>query len=260
MDQVFRRILGKTERSLVNEIIAVRKRWAHQEPFSSDDAYRALDSVERLLAAVSAPESDEVGRMKMELLRRRFDEQARGEKRKSVSQAIESEETNSPAERAAKAILEQRGNRPRLYRNTLVFLATDKTRLRDLDEAARKFLAWVSILAEQNTDCPVPMPPPEPERHASSAANRPHRLEIHCFYSFQPPEPLVSLVPGPPTHRARRHGAGPGRHRALCHPHRRFRPLPFGVRTGTRPRPHRIDRPLCPGQVLATRLSADHVR
>jgi hypothetical protein len=60
-----------------------------------------------------------------------------------------SKETNSPAELAAKAILESRGNTPRLYRNTLVFLAADKTRLQDLDEAARKYLAWVSILAEQ---------------------------------------------------------------------------------------------------------------
>jgi hypothetical protein len=79
--EVFRHILGKTERSLVNEIIAVRNRWAHQEPFSSDDAYRALDSAERLLSAVSAPEGEEVDRMKMELLRVRFDEQTRSEKR-----------------------------------------------------------------------------------------------------------------------------------------------------------------------------------
>ena len=42
-----------------------------------------------------------------------------------------------------------RGNTPRLYRNTLVFLAADKTRLQDLDEAARKYLAWESILAEK---------------------------------------------------------------------------------------------------------------
>jgi len=43
----------------------------------------------------------------------------------------------------------QRGNTPRLYRNTLVFLAADKARLQDLDEAARKYLAWESILAEK---------------------------------------------------------------------------------------------------------------
>jgi Swt1-like HEPN len=42
--EVFRRILGKTERSLVNELLAVRNGWAHQETFSGDDTYRALVS------------------------------------------------------------------------------------------------------------------------------------------------------------------------------------------------------------------------
>ena len=48
-----------------------------------------------------------------------------------------SKEPGSAAETAAKAIFESRGNTPRLYRNTLVFLAADKTRLQDLDEATR---------------------------------------------------------------------------------------------------------------------------
>ena len=61
-----------------------------------------------------------------------------------------SKEPDCAAEVAAKTILESRGNTPRLYRNTLVFLAADKTRLQDLDEAARKFLAWESILAEKD--------------------------------------------------------------------------------------------------------------
>jgi len=56
-----------------------------------------------------------------------------------------SKEPGSAAETAAKAILEARGNTPRLYRNTLVFLAADKTRLQDLDEAARRFLAWECV-------------------------------------------------------------------------------------------------------------------
>jgi hypothetical protein len=60
-----------------------------------------------------------------------------------------SREGGSPAELAAKAILQTRGNAPRLYQNTLVFLAADKTRLQDLDEAARKYLAWQSILADE---------------------------------------------------------------------------------------------------------------
>lgn len=87
---VFRQVLGKTDRSLVNEIIAVRNKWAHQEAFSSDDAYRALDSSVRLLTAISASQADDVEKMRMELLRVRFDEQARGEKRKTAGIAIES--------------------------------------------------------------------------------------------------------------------------------------------------------------------------
>jgi len=57
-------------------------------------------------------------------------------------------EAGNAAEAAAKAILESRGNTPRLFRNTLVFLAADKVRLQDLDEALRKYLAWASILTE----------------------------------------------------------------------------------------------------------------
>ena len=57
----------------------------------------------------------------------------------------------TPPKMPPKAILETRGNTPRLYRNTLVFLAADKTRLQDLEEAARRYLAWDSILAEKET-------------------------------------------------------------------------------------------------------------
>jgi predicted AAA+ superfamily ATPase len=92
---VFRKTLGKAERSLVNELLDVRNRWAHQNPFSGDDADRALDSVSRLLTAVSAPQADEVGKMKMELRRLIFDEQVRGEKRKSAGTAIESQATGN---------------------------------------------------------------------------------------------------------------------------------------------------------------------
>ena len=81
---------GQAERSLVSELRDVRNKWAHQKPFSSDDAYRALDSAGRLLTAVSAPQADEIEKMKMELLRLRFDEQVRSEKRKSAGTAIES--------------------------------------------------------------------------------------------------------------------------------------------------------------------------
>ena len=87
-NDVFRTILGPAERSLVGELRGHRNKWAHQETFSSDDAYRALDSVGRLLAAVSAPQSEELERLKMELLRVRFDEQARGERRRQAGTAV----------------------------------------------------------------------------------------------------------------------------------------------------------------------------
>jgi predicted AAA+ superfamily ATPase len=90
---IFRKTLGHAERTLVSELREVRNRWAHQQPFSSDDAYRALDSANRLLSAVSAAQADELEKMKMELLRVRFDEQARSERRKASSPLIESQNT-----------------------------------------------------------------------------------------------------------------------------------------------------------------------
>ena len=80
---VFNRTLGSAERSLVNELRDVRNRWAHQEAFSSNDAHRALDSMERLLVAVSAEQAQEVQQMRMDLLRVQFDEQRRSEMRKA---------------------------------------------------------------------------------------------------------------------------------------------------------------------------------
>ena len=89
-NQVFRKTLGPAERSLVQELRDHRNKWAHQEVFSGDNADRALDSAERLLTAVSAPQADEVRKIKIELRRLVLDEQVRGEKRKSASTAIES--------------------------------------------------------------------------------------------------------------------------------------------------------------------------
>ena len=81
---VFERILSRAERSMVFELREVRDTWAHQKPFSTDDAYRALDSMHRLLAAVSALEATDVEAQKQELLRVRFEEQARKEVRKTA--------------------------------------------------------------------------------------------------------------------------------------------------------------------------------
>ncbi len=79
---VFSKKLGKAERNLVEELRNTRNDWAHQKPFTTDDAYRALDSIHRLLSAISAEQAAEIERSKQELLRVRFDEQARTETRK----------------------------------------------------------------------------------------------------------------------------------------------------------------------------------
>ena len=89
-NEIFRNTLGHAERSLVSELRTHRNSWAHQERFSSDDAYRMLDSAERLLVAISASQAQEIERLRMELLRVRFDQQVRDVRRKKVGRAITS--------------------------------------------------------------------------------------------------------------------------------------------------------------------------
>jgi predicted AAA+ superfamily ATPase len=86
---VFRKTLGHGERSLVSELRDVRNRWAHQGAFSSDDADRALDSMARLLSAVSASQADDVNKMKQELRRNIFEQQVRAEKHRAGGSLIE---------------------------------------------------------------------------------------------------------------------------------------------------------------------------
>ena len=89
-NEVFRAKLSQTDRTYVSELRDMRNRWAHQETFSTDDAYRALDTAHRLLLDVSAAEQAvEVDRMKQELLRTRFSEQTRQRERKAAVAPIE---------------------------------------------------------------------------------------------------------------------------------------------------------------------------
>lgn len=53
--------------------------------------------------------------------------------------------TETDAERAARHILENRGNSQRLYKNMLVFVAPDQTDMEALVQSVREFLAWESI-------------------------------------------------------------------------------------------------------------------
>lgn len=94
-NDVFRRTLGFAERTYVSELRDYRNKWAHQEPFSSRDTLRVLDSTARLLKSISSPETDEIERMYKELLRLSFDEQVRGERRKGNGKSVESTVTGS---------------------------------------------------------------------------------------------------------------------------------------------------------------------
>ncbi len=76
-DRAFAAELRRSDRNLVFELRDVRNRWAHNEAFSVDAAYRALDSVELLLTAADAREATEVGTAKAELMRLKFEAQAR---------------------------------------------------------------------------------------------------------------------------------------------------------------------------------------
>jgi len=89
-NSVFKNTLGHAERSIVSELRDVRNRWAHNEQFGTNDSIRALDSMERLLNAVSAAEvGTEVAQMRMDLMRTMFDEQRRQEMRKKSVQPTE---------------------------------------------------------------------------------------------------------------------------------------------------------------------------
>ncbi|MCA9235611.1 MAG: ATP-binding protein, partial [Planctomycetales bacterium] len=62
-----------------------------------------------------------------------------------------SKQSDTAAQREAAAILDTRGTSPRNYKNSLVFVAPDANRLRDLAEAVRQWKAWNSICDEQKS-------------------------------------------------------------------------------------------------------------
>lgn len=72
---VFRHKLGFLERSLVSELREYRNRWAHQTPFGFEDTYRILDSVERLLKAVGAKESETLCKERQALMQEEVSEE-----------------------------------------------------------------------------------------------------------------------------------------------------------------------------------------
>ncbi len=89
-EKVFKQHLSYTERALASELIDVRNKWAHQARLSTEDTYRSLDSMTRLLSAIGATEERVVADQKQEVLRLLSQEQSRRETHKSQTSTEES--------------------------------------------------------------------------------------------------------------------------------------------------------------------------
>ena len=84
-DDAFRTVLGRAERSIVNELVDVRNKLSHNEKFTYDDAERALDSMRRLMNAIGAGAvAEQLGNRRDTILRTKFAELQRNEERRKT--------------------------------------------------------------------------------------------------------------------------------------------------------------------------------
>lgn len=83
-DVAFRDELTRTDRNVVFTLRDTRNKWAHNRKFDLDEAYRALDGVEMLLKTIDAPEADAVGESKDELMRVRYESEAKATAKQEV--------------------------------------------------------------------------------------------------------------------------------------------------------------------------------
>lgn len=75
--EVWKHHFGQGERNWISELTNVRNRHAHNEMFTVDDTYRALDTMERLLEAFGASEQQQkVKAQRNDLMRQRYEGQA----------------------------------------------------------------------------------------------------------------------------------------------------------------------------------------
>lgn len=81
---VFKEKLGHNERSYVSELMTARNKWAHQEPFTNDEAHRVADTAKLLFQAVNATdEAAAAGVHSNDLLRIRFEREAQQSQRQA---------------------------------------------------------------------------------------------------------------------------------------------------------------------------------
>jgi predicted AAA+ superfamily ATPase len=76
--RLFKDKLSRAEQSFASELRDTANKWAHGEKFSADDTYRALDTMERLLAAMDAVgEADAVRKLRRDAQQAAFNSETR---------------------------------------------------------------------------------------------------------------------------------------------------------------------------------------
>lgn len=94
--EAFQDKLGHIGRNYVGELYNARNEWAHQKAFTNDEAYRVADTAVRLLKMISAADqAAEVEKIAGELLRLRFEAEAK--KSKKDTGPLKSAETTTLA-------------------------------------------------------------------------------------------------------------------------------------------------------------------
>jgi hypothetical protein len=89
--------LGRAEQNLAGELREVRNKWAHKGAFSADDAYRGLDTMERLLRAAGAvPQADQVKALRLDVQRTAYETETRRATR-SASHRVETGDVELPS-------------------------------------------------------------------------------------------------------------------------------------------------------------------
>jgi uncharacterized protein len=87
---VFQDKLGHNGRNYTGEMMDIRVKWAHQQAFTNDEAYRAADTAGLLLRMVSAADqAAEVEEIAKELLRQRYEQEARRVRREVTPKQAE---------------------------------------------------------------------------------------------------------------------------------------------------------------------------
>ena len=90
-DNFFAKRFPPKIKSLSYDVRDIRNKFAHDEPFPLDDAFTALHVIQQLVEGIGAPpaQAEEVEKLKTDLLRTKFEEQARREQRKATAAPLE---------------------------------------------------------------------------------------------------------------------------------------------------------------------------